>query len=194
MKKLSVYVSMIACMVCFTAFAVQAAAPPAPGGVLPDFSLPLPKETADKSYLNISGSFFSGSFQIPQIRANVVILQVFSMYCPYCQKDAPHVNSLYSRIENDPALKGKIKLIGVGAGNSDYEVALFKKKYNVLFPLFSDGDFRIHKLLGEVRTPYFIGIKINPDRSHQVFFSKLGAIEGSEEKFLKEIIGLSGLK
>ena len=192
MKKLSVYVSMVACVLCFMAFSVQAA-PPAVGGQLPDFSLSLPKETADKNYLNISGSFFSGSFRIPQIRANVVILQVFSMYCPYCQKDAPHANSLYNRIENDPALKGKIKLIGVGAGNSDYEVALFKKKYNVLFPLFSDGDLKIHKLLGEVRTPYFIGVKINPDRSHEVFYSRLGAIE-DDQKFLKEMIALSGLK
>jgi len=193
MKKLSVCVSMMACVFCFMAFAVQAAAPPAPGGVLPDFSLPVPKETADKNYLNISGSFFSGSFKIPQIKANVVILQVFSMYCPYCQKDAPHVNQLYSRIENDPALKGRIKLIGVGAGNSDYEVELFKKKYQVVFPLFSDGDFKVHKLLGEVRTPYFIGVKINPDRSHQVFYSKLGVIE-EPEKFLNEIKLLSGLK
>jgi thiol-disulfide isomerase/thioredoxin len=194
MKKLSVYRGMMVCFVLFTAFSISAASPPVAGGPLPDFSLPLPKETADKNYLNISGSFFSGSFKIPQIRANVVILQVFSMYCPYCQKDAPHVNSLYKRIENDPALKGKIKLLGVGAGNSEYEVGLFKKKYNVLFPLFADGDFKVHKLLGEVRTPYFIGVKIHPDGSHQVFYSKLGAIEESEEQFLKEMISLSGLK
>jgi thiol-disulfide isomerase/thioredoxin len=154
----------------------------------------MPKDAADKKYLNISGSFFSSTFKIPQISARVIILQVFSMYCPYCQKDAPHVNNLFNRIENDPALKGKIKLLGVGAGNSDYEVGLFRKKYNVLFPLFSDGDFRIHKLLGEVRTPYFIGVKINPDGSHQVFYSKLGAIEGGEETFLREMISLSGLK
>jgi len=193
MKKLSFYVSMVACVFCLMAFSVHAA-PPTVGAPLPDFSLPVPKDTADKNYLNISRSFFSGSFRIPQISANVVILQIFSMYCPYCQKDAPHANQLYNRIENDPALKGKIKLIGVGAGNSDYEVGLFKKKYNVLFPLFSDGDFKIHKLLGEVRTPYFIGVKISPDGSNQVFYSKLGAIEGSEEKFLKEMISLSGLK
>ena len=194
MKKLSVYLWIIACIVCFAAFSVQAAAPPDAGGQLPDFKLPAPKSSIDKNYLGVSGTFFSGPFAIPQIRAKVVILQVFSMYCPYCQKDAPHVNSLYNRIENDPALRGKIKLLGVGAGNSDYEVGLFKKKYNVLFPLFSDGDFRIHKLLGEVRTPYFIGVKINPDGSHNVIYSKLGAIEGSEEKFLNEMISLSGLK
>lgn len=194
MKKLSEYLSIIACFVCFAAFSAQAASPPAVSGQLPDFSLPLPKETADKNYLDASGSFFSRSFNISQIKAKVVILQVFSMYCPYCQKDAPHVNSLYSRIENDPALKGKIKLLGIGAGNSDYEVNLFKKKYQIPFPLFSDGDFKIHKLLGEVRTPYFIGVKINSDGSHQVFYSRLGALEGNEDKFLNDMISLSGLR
>jgi peroxiredoxin len=194
MKKLSVYVSIIACIVCFAVFSVQAAAPPAVGGQLPDFKLPAPKSSADKNYLGVSGTFFSGPFTIPQIKAKVVILQIFSMYCPYCQKDAPHVNSLYSRIENDPVLKGKIKLLGIGAGNSEYEVGVFKNKYNVPFPLFPDGDFKIHKLLGEVRTPYFIGVKINPDGSHQVFYSKLGAIEGNGEKFLTEIVTLSDLQ
>ena len=192
MKKFSVHVLMVVCLFCFTAFSVQAASPVV-GGQLPDFSLLIPKETANKTYLNISGSFFSSSFRIPQIKADVVILQIFSMYCPSCQKDAPHVNSLYHRIEKDPTLNGKIKLIGIGAGNSDYEVSLFKKKYNVPFPLFSDGDFKIHKLLGEVRTPYFIGIRINPNGSHQVFYSKLGAID-DDQKFLNEMISLSGLK
>ena len=123
----------------------------------------------------------------------MVIIEIFSMYCPYCQAEAPNVNSLFSRIESSPALKGKIKLVGIGAGNSDYEVGVFKKKYHVAFPLFSDGDFKIHKLMGEVRTPYFIGVKINPDGSHQVFYSKLGAFE-SVDHFLNQIIKLSGLK
>jgi thiol-disulfide isomerase/thioredoxin len=142
MKKLSVYAGIVACFICFAAFSVQAAAPPVVGGSLPDFKLPAPKNSADKNYLGVSGTFFSGPFTIPQIKARVVIVQVFSMYCPYCQKDAPHVNSLYNRIENDPALKGKIKLLGIGAGNSDYEVGVFKNKYNVPFPLFRTGISR----------------------------------------------------
>lgn len=177
----------------FWAMPLQAAGPPDIGGQLPDFKLPAPKSGADRSYLGVSGIFFSGPFAIPQIKANVVLLQVFSMYCPYCQKDAPHVNELYSRIENDPSLKGKIKLVGIGAGNSDYEVGVFKNKYAVLFPLFPDGDYRIHKLLGEVRTPYFIGVKINADGTHGIFYSKLGAIS-EPEAFLKQILAASGLK
>jgi peroxiredoxin len=115
------------------------------------------------------------------------------MYCPYCQREAPNVNQLYDKIEQNPALKGKIKIIGIGAGNTSYEVGTFKKKYNVPFPLFADGDYVIHKTVGEVRTPYFIGVKINPDGSHQVIYSKLGGFEGVDQ-FLEMMIKLSGIQ
>jgi len=193
MKKIVLYTLLLTFFACFAVLPLEAASPPAVGGPLPDFSLPMPKERADKTYLDISGSFFSGTFKIPQIKANVVIIEIFSMYCPYCQAEAPNVNSLFNKIESNPALKGKIKLVGIGIGNSDYEVGVFKKKYNVAFPLFPDGDFKIHKLMGEVRTPYFIGVRINPDGSHQVFYSKLGAFEGVDQ-FLNQMIKLSGLK
>ena len=167
-----------------------AVSPPAVGGKLPDFSLTSPRENAAKAYLGLSGS---GSFSIPQVKARTVVIEIFSMYCPYCQKEAPEVNRLYEKIEADPALKGKIKLIGIGVGNSAFEVATFQKKYKVPFPLFPDADFAVHKLLGEVRTPYFIGLAIQPDGSHRVFHSRLGAFE-SVEKFLDEIVRASDLK
>jgi peroxiredoxin len=167
-----------------------AAGTPSAGGQLPDFTLGVPKDAAEKSYLGLSGS---GAFKIPQIRAKTVVVEIFSMYCPYCQKEAPNVNRLYEKIEADPALKGKIKLIGIGVGNSAFEVGVFRKRYNIPFPLFPDGDFVLHKLLGEVRTPYFIGVKIGPDGSHQVIHSRLGAFE-SVEKFLDEIVRGADLK
>jgi len=164
--------------------------PPAVGGRLPDMKLAMPKDSVDKTYLGLAGF---GSFKIPQIKAKVIIVEIFSMYCPYCQKEAPHVNQLYAKIEQNPSLKGKIKLIGIGVGNSQYEVEVFKKKYQVSFPLFADGDYVVHKRVGEVRTPYFIGVKIHPDGAHQVFYSKLGAFEGVDA-FLATIVKLSGLQ
>jgi len=178
------------CGIILAGWSGLALAQPPVGGTLPDFTLSSPKDGGEKSYLGLS--WLSRSFRVPEVKAGVVIVEVFSMYCPYCQAEAPRVNQLYERIEGNPGLKGKIKIIGIGAGNSPYEVGIFKKKYNVPFPLFPDGDFRIHKLLGEVRTPYFIGVKINPDGSHRVFYSKLGAFE-SVDGFLNSVIKLSGL-
>ncbi len=167
----------------------RSAGPPPVGGKLPDFTLGIPKEGVEKAYLGLSGS---GTFTIAQIRAKTVIVEIFSMYCPYCQKEAPNVNRVYEKIEADPALRGKIKLIGIAVGNSAFEAGVFKKKYNIPFPLFPDGDFAIHKRLGEVRTPYFIGVTIHPDGSHRVVHSRLGAFE-SVEKFLDEIVKASEL-
>jgi len=173
-----------------TPIASAANAPPVKGGVLPAVNLPIPKSLEEKSYLGLSGDGFC---KIPQIKAKVVITEIFSMYCPYCQKDAPRINELYQLIENNPDLKTKIKLIGIGAGNSSYEVNVFKKTYAIPFPLFPDKDFVIHKAYGEVRTPYFIAVKINDDGTHQVIHSQLGDFQGAEP-FLELILKASGLK
>ena len=164
--------------------------PPVKGDVLPNMEITVPQNAIDRSYLGLEGS---GTFTIPQIKATIVIVEIFSMYCPYCQKEAPEINRLYSIIEGNADLKDKIKLIGIGAGNSSFEVGVFKKNYNVPFPLFPDEDFSIHKCIGEVRTPYFLGVKINDDGTHRIFYSQLGKFKGAEP-FLELMLQVSGLK
>jgi len=164
--------------------------PPAKGETLPVFNLPIPKSPAEKGYLGLSGD---GLFKIPQIKTKVVIVEIYSMYCPYCQKDAPGINELYNLIEKNPDLKNKIKMIGIGAGNTSFEVETYKKTYQVPFPLFPDKDFAIHKACGEVRTPYFIVVKINNDGTHQIVHAQLGNYPGAEP-FLEIILKASGLK
>ena len=160
------------------------------GDVLPAINLPLPKSPEERGYLGLSGS---GNFKIPQIKAKAVIIEIFSMYCPYCQKDAPGINELYRAIEGNPELKDKIKLIGIGAGNTPYEVGVYKKTYHVPFPLFADGEFTIHKMLGDIRTPYFIVVKMNEDGTHQVVHSEVGGFVGPQP-FLEMVLSATGLK
>lgn len=190
MKKMTILFVVVIFLFSGIVVAFAANEPPKEGGMLPDIKLPVPKSPEGKTYLWLKGD---GSFTIPQIKANVVIIEIFSMYCPYCQKEAPIVNELYNAIEKNPDLKGKIKIIGIGAGNTPFEVDVFQKTYNVPFPLFPDEDFSIHKACGEVRTPFFIVIKINKKGTHQVIYSELGSIKGAEE-FLKLIRKRSGLK
>ncbi|MGD8741456.1 MAG: hypothetical protein PVG34_14155 [Desulfobacterales bacterium] len=51
--------------------------PPAVGGVLPEFTLPVPKGDEYQKYLGLAGK---ESFKIPEISADVVIIEIFSMY------------------------------------------------------------------------------------------------------------------
>jgi len=191
MKKIYLTLPVIAIMVIALVSPVLTAnKSPEKGETLPVFNLPIPKNPAEKTYLGLSGD---GFFKIPQIKAKVVIVEIYSMYCPYCQKDAPGINELYQRIQKNPDLKDKIKLIGIGAGNTPFEVEAYRKTYQVPFPLFPDKDFTIHKACGEVRTPYFIVVKINDDGTHQIVHAQLGDYPGAEP-FLELVLKASGLK
>jgi peroxiredoxin len=164
--------------------------PPQENSILPDFQLLIPASTVHQQYLGLQGK---GLFRINQIKAQAVIIEIFSMYCPYCQREAPNINKLYRRIESDPQLEGKVKIIGVGAGNSPFEVDIFRKKYQIPFPLFSDNNFTIHKCLGETRTPYFFVVATGPGTPPKVIYSKLGGIEDLDA-FLKSIRVRAGIR
>jgi thiol-disulfide isomerase/thioredoxin len=164
--------------------------PPSRGGALPPITLAVPEDPDEKEYLGLSGN---SSFSIPQIKAKVVIIEIFSLYCSKCQKIAPEMDKLYYLIESNPDLKNKIKLIGIGAGNSRYEVDVFKKTFHTPFPLFSDDDFAIHQALGDVRTPYFIVVKISQDGTREVIHSELDSFEEAQV-FLNLILSASDLR
>ena len=145
--------------------------PQAGGEKLSVIRLPMPKEKSDKSYLGLGGS---GFFKLNQVKANTLIIKVFNLYCPVCQSTALAMTELYHHIEDQPELKDKIKLIGIGVGNSVREMEAFKETYHIPFPLFPDENFTIYKMLGEIRIPYFIALKFDSKRSHQVVETHLG--------------------
>lgn len=162
---------------------------PAKGDLFPAISLIVPEKEGARQYLGLTGK---GSFSISQIKADLVVVEIFSMYCPYCQKEAPIVNDLYRIISEKPALKDRIKIIGIGAGNTPFEVDVFRNKYDIRFPLFSDESFSVHKAVGEVRTPYFFVLRTNADGSARVIYSKVGTIQ-DPNRFLDLIVKEAGL-
>jgi peroxiredoxin len=182
--------SLTLVFVAWICLAAQQPAGPKEGDILPNFSLSDPQDANQRAYLGISGK---DPFSIDQIRSEVVIIEIFSMYCPLCQKEAPKVNRLYQEIEASAAARGRVKIIGIGAGNSTYEVQYFAKNYEVPFPLFADSDFSIHQKLGQVRTPYFIVLKRDAKGSQRVLYAQLGGFD-QVPTFLEKIMNLAGLK
>jgi thiol-disulfide isomerase/thioredoxin len=183
------FAALVVCLAVLNGATVAAEQPTISGDVLASITLPVPQDQNAKTYLGITGD---GSFTISQIKAQVVIIEIFNMYCNNCQREAPRVNELYQAVGKDPNLKGKIRMIGIGVGNTPLEVEVFKKTYGVPFPLFPDEDYSIHKASGEVRTPYFIGVKINADGSLSVFHTREGGFQDPAQ-FLKQLVTAAGL-
>lgn len=157
----------------------------------PEFELPIPQSEPERDYMGLSGT---GNFNVGQIKAEVLIIEVFNFYCPHCQHAAPGVNKLYQEIQGRPEIKEKVKIIGIGIGNSPYEVDSFREKYQVPFPLFSDQSRAISDLLKVTATPTFIGVKVNHEGSQERFYFKAGGFDEDALGFLAEILKLSGLE
>jgi len=156
-----------------------------------DLEFPLPETEEEKAYLGLTGE---GNFKISQIKTKVLLIEVFSNLCPHCHEEAPQVNELYTAIEGRPDLKGKIKLIGIGAANDSADNSKFKKMHNVPFPIFPDKDFSTTMGVLEISaTPTFIGVNINADGTHQSFYFKSGPF-GEGPEFLAQVLKLSGLE
>ncbi len=156
---------------------------PVKGESLPSIRLPIPKDSNEKKYLGLSGD---GFFKIPQIKSEGVLIKIFNLYCPICPSTVSAMAEIYRQIENNPDLRGRLKLIGIGAGNSPLEIKVFKENYNVPFPIVPDEHFKIHQALGEVRIPFFIAVRIEGDRPPQIVQTHLGGL--TDAKALSDLV------
>ncbi|MCP4116413.1 MAG: TlpA family protein disulfide reductase [Desulfobacteraceae bacterium] len=146
--------------------------------------LAAPEAREMREYLGLGSN---PTFTMADIGARVVIVEIFSMYCPYCQREAPRVNRFHELLRKPGTPGADVRLMGIGAGNTPFEVDFFRTAYGISFPLFPDGDFAIHKAIGEVKTPYFICLARSKGGAFQVIFSRPGGI-GDPKAFLEMIL------
>lgn len=159
--------------------------PLAVGQRFPNVALGKELSPEHRAYLGVADP--SGPVTLADVAAPVLVLEIFSMYCPHCQREAPVVNELYNLLESR-GLAGRIKILGVGAGNSPMEVELFRTKFDVPFPLVADQDFHVHDVCGKVGTPYFYVLAKKPgEKAYKVVISRLGRMD-SPESFAADVL------
>jgi len=153
------------------------------------FVLPALNDPVHREYLGIETT---EAFPLAAIRTQVLIIEVFSMYCPHCQREAPNVNQLYQNITKDPFLKERIKLIGIGVSNTNYEVNQFRKSFEIQFPLFPDRSRDLARQLEVRQTPTFIGF-VWENGTLRRFLHALGSM-GKVDEFLIRVVQLANLE
>jgi peroxiredoxin len=138
-----------------------------------EYSLEGQPETAAK--LGLSGR---KSFILPDIEAELLVVELFSMYCPHCQREAPRVNELYDMVKGMKDLDNKAQFLGIGLGNTPYETGLFAKKYGIEFPLVADAEVKTSEALAKrARTPTFLILKNTKAADLKVLYSEVGRIK-----------------
>lgn len=159
---------------------------------LPLLQLIVPDNDSYRDYLGLKGQP-GDTFTVEDIDADVLLIELFSMYCPFCQEEAPSVNKLYETMLSFSEAGFTVKIIGLGANNSEFEVDHFRSTYNVQFPLFADPDMNMYKSLGGKGTPGFIGCRKDENNKYSIVLRQSGGFYHVDE-FFNELLRKSGYK
>jgi thiol-disulfide isomerase/thioredoxin len=148
------------------------------------FSIPFPDlifrqslSPEERSYLGIPPRTV---FSFNEIQGDLILVEFLSTYCVSCQRQAPIFNVVYQSIEGDSKLRGKVKIIGIAAGNNPTEVELFKKAYKIPYPILSDSRYDAHTAVGSPRTPFMIWVRRDRQGRSVVVSTHLGLMNRME--------------
>ena len=144
------------------------------GETLPEFRLCRPDSAGVQKYLGLKTP---NSFSLSQIPAKIILLEVFLLYCPVCQKQVPITNKLYTLFQQDPDLRNDVKVVGIAVQADPSKIGPYKEYLAPIFPIFPDPNLDIHKKLGEPKVPFFV-VTTN---SGKVLSTHLGLIENIDE-------------
>ncbi len=140
------------------------------------FEAPVTEE--ERNYLGIGTV---ETLSIDELNCELLMIEIVGVYCPQCHVQMPYFNKLFYRIKRDADINKKAKMLAIAVGANPMELAYFKKKYNIPYPVIKDPDFEIHKLLGEPRTPFIMLIT----RDRKVVFAHMGIIKDIDTFFMQ---------
>jgi thiol-disulfide isomerase/thioredoxin len=161
------------------------AEPIADGNPFPDFLLQFPSE-ASAEYLGAPGR---KSMHLSAIDAEGLIVNVYSLYCPPCHREAKLLNNL-CEIMLEQGIP--LKIIGLAAGNVEAEVETYRAKHDVPFPLFEDPDYIMHDATGRLPVPSFYVVSLQ-GKVPVVALSFVGEVT-DEVEFLSKALEALGLR
>jgi peroxiredoxin len=154
------------------------------GELFPQCRLALLQAKKDAAYLGLAPG--SRYFSLSDIAGDYVLVEVYNEMCTLCLAELPNINRLLGLVIEDPHLKGRIKLLGLGAGSTKRSVAKFRKKKGYDLLLFSDEKWKIFGLLGKPMLPVLYLLKKDGRKGLRIMWRHAGGI-GNPEDFLAHL-------
>jgi thiol-disulfide isomerase/thioredoxin len=148
-----------------------------------------PQDKAALDYLGLQGD--AKTFTISEVNAEVVVVEVFNWDCHFCQREAPRMVELYQMLAQK-GLGDRIKIMGIGATDTDLEIRQYQKSFNIPFPLIADPDYKSYGLVGRLEIPSISVFKRDAQGVWSLVFSK-SREQRAAEAILKDILSSTGL-
>ncbi|MBN2706844.1 MAG: redoxin domain-containing protein [Deltaproteobacteria bacterium] len=125
--------------------------------------LPRPAAAHQAAYL---GLFNPGeSFGLNEIRARILVIEVFQSDCSLCRLQVDELRELYRLLERE-ALSGLVKIIGLGYGDDLVAVEEFARRSALPYPLFADprGEY-----VGVDEIPVLFVLALSPEGARVLY-------------------------
>lgn len=149
-----------------------------PGMKLPAFRLSSPSSADALQYLGLTKA---EPFSLSQVSSKLILVEVLSVFCQYCQKQTPSMNRIYQYIQDDQHLAQNIKMIGIVAIGDQKAVEAFKTAYRVKFPLIPDPQMEI---FGKLQNPA-IPLLLLVNRQGDILLTHSGYLNDADDFFGK---------
>ena len=95
------------------------------------FKAPITEDGA--KYLGLAKA---GDFTLSRRQSALfVMVEQFNNTCPHCMAQAPIMNALFAKVQADPQLKDKLKIMAAGQGNDATAMKMWQAFHKVPFPL-----------------------------------------------------------
>ncbi len=152
---------------------------PKVGQSMGNVKFPKPASDEEAKYLGLDKA---AEFTLKDVKAPYVLVEQFSTTCPHCLAQAPIMNQLFDKVQQDAALKGKIKFLGMGQGNDADAVKMWKMFQKIPFPQIADPK----STLGDALNFHPYPVSMLLDKSGKILWVHIGTFESADEA-LKEI-------
>ena len=153
------------------------------GDYFPTCRLMLLDHQKDREYLQIS--HVERNFTLEDVQSDYLFIEIYNELCSACVNEVKTYKALYRMMLADTLLRGKVKMMGIGAGSKKRSAAKFRKQKNIAFPLFADEKREIFECLGKPVLPVSYLVQRQAGK-RKIRLIQSGHI-GSAEKLLAEI-------
>jgi len=167
-------VCCLALLLFITAVSWAADVDPKVGQTVGNVKLPKPMSDEDAKYLGLDSA---KEFTLKDVKAPYVLVEQFNTTCPHCLVQAPILNQLFDKVQQDATLKSKVKFLSLGQGNDANAVKMWKAFQKIPFPVIADPK----SVWGDAVNFHPYPVSMLLDKSGKIVWVHIGSFESADE-------------